>query len=149
VSVVGTPDFSIELTDYAGREADIRRIREAVFMAEQHVSAADEWDGEDPRWVYALAVTWAGEAIGTARLTPEGRIGRMAVLAPHRGRGVGGALLDRLLQLARERGLPEVFLDAQVVAIPFYERRGFRSHGPVFDDAGIPHRKMSLRLTGK
>jgi predicted GNAT family N-acyltransferase len=144
---VGEPGFDIILTDYASREAEIRRIREAVFIVEQRVPVALEWDGEDPSWVYALAVTGAGEAIGTARLTPAGRIGRMAVLASHRGCGVGGALLERLIQLARERGLAKVVLDAQVAAIPFYAGHGFQAFGPEFLDAGIVHRRMERTTT--
>ena len=80
------------------------------------------------------------------RLLPDGHIGRLAVVREWRGRGVGSALLDHFVALARERGHAIARLNAQTHAIPFYEAHGFATSGEVFDDAGIPHREMSKRL---
>ncbi|MCB1093402.1 MAG: GNAT family N-acetyltransferase, partial [Verrucomicrobiae bacterium] len=55
------------------------RIRRIVFIEEQGVSEALEIDGRDPECVHALARDGSGEVIGTARLLPEGKIGRVAV----------------------------------------------------------------------
>ncbi|MFO7604120.1 MAG: GNAT family N-acetyltransferase, partial [Gammaproteobacteria bacterium] len=82
----------------------------------------------------------------TARLLRDGKIGRMAVLPEWRHQGIGTALLRRLLDRAAERGLSHVWLSAQVEAIPFYQRLGFSVRGPVYDDAGIPHRDMTRPL---
>lgn len=132
----------------AGWEQDaaaLRRIREEVFVREQRVPPALEWDGLDETCLHVLAL--AGDhPIGTARMLPDGHIGRMAVLRPWRGRGVGGALLSYLLECARAQGLREVRLNAQVHAIPFYQRFGFNAQGEPFLDAGIPHRRMTRRL---
>lgn len=121
-------------------------IREQVFIREQHVPVELEWDGEDESAMHLLAEDAAGQAIGTARLLPDGHIGRVAVLAAWRGRGVGNALMRRMLQLAKNNGHREVFLDAQVDAIDFYLGLGFAVEGEVFMDAGIPHRHMQRRL---
>jgi predicted GNAT family N-acyltransferase len=126
--------------------AEIRAVREAVFVHEQGVPAALEWDGADPACTHGLARDAAARPVGTARMKPDGHIGRMAVLAGWRGRGVGSALLGLLLGVARARGLPAVFLDAQVRALAFYARHGFVPSGPVFLEAGIPHRRMVLAL---
>ena len=80
--------------------------------------------------------------IGCARLLPDGHIGRVAVLARWRRRGVGSALLLRLVDEARGRGDARVMLNAQVAAMPFYARHGFVASGDVFDEAGIAHRVM-------
>lgn len=125
--------------------AALRRIRDEVFVHEQHVPPELEWDGLDETCLHVLAIA-GDQPIGTARMLPDGHIGRMAVRRPWRGRGVGGALLSYLLECARAQGLSEVRLNAQIHAIPFYERFGFNAHGEPFLDAGIPHRRMTRRL---
>lgn len=124
-------------------------VREAVFVREQGVPAELEWDGLDAAALHAVAIATSGHAIGTARLLDDGHIGRMAVLAPWRGRGVGSAMLERLLEAARDRGLPAVLLNAQTHAIAFYARHGFAREGSEFLDAGIPHVAMRRYTVAK
>ncbi|MFC4761563.1 GNAT family N-acetyltransferase [Dyella koreensis] len=142
-------DFHLERADWT-RERDreaLREIRLEVFVQEQNVPEALEWDELDEPSSHVLARDAAGQPIGCGRLTPLHKIGRMAVRQPWRGTGVGVALLRELISRARALGWAEVSLDAQVSAIGFYEREGFVAHGEVFDDAGIPHRHMTLALT--
>jgi predicted GNAT family N-acyltransferase len=68
----------------------------------------------------------------------------MAVLKQARGRGVGSALLRRLIDAARMRGDRQLVLSAQTHAIAFYARFGFIAEGEDYDDAGIPHRTMRM-----
>ncbi len=139
----------VELVEWGQGESAIRLIRETVFVREQGVPLELEWDGLDPACRHLLAWNDHGEPVGTARLYQEGtraKLGRMAVLGAYRGHGVGRSLLRRLLDLAQEQGVTEVRLAAQVSAIGFYEREGFRAVGEMFDDAGIPHRAMTLVL---
>ncbi len=124
----------------------LRAVRKAVFVVEQRVPEELEWDGIDAECEHALADDAGGMPIGCARLLPDGHIGRMAVLAPWRGRGVGAALLDHMVERARARGDTRVLLNAQVHAIPFYARHGFAAFGEEFDDAGIAHRAMERLL---
>jgi ElaA protein len=102
-------------------------------------------DDLDAISVHVLA-EFDGKPVGTGRLIPvgdrKGKIGRMAVLKPYRGRGVGSAVIARLMVVAAERGMRTLSLAAQLHAIPFYERFGFVAHGDVFLDAGIEHREM-------
>jgi predicted GNAT family N-acyltransferase len=88
----------------------------------------------------------AGEAIGTGRLMPDGRIGRMAVLAPWRGKGVGAAILEALMAEARRRGFREAHLHAQSHARDFYARHGFAVEGEEYLEAGIAHVGMRAKL---
>lgn len=136
----------VDLVEWHRAEADIRVIRETVFIHEQGVPVELEWDGLDSSCAHVLAWNDRGEAIGTARMQPSGTIGRMAVLKDWRGRGVGRALLETLLDLAVRQGLPRVTLSAQTHALGFYERAGFHITGEPFLDAGIPHRKMIKEL---
>lgn len=137
-----TIDFNISRADWLRNQTDIMLIRETVFMQEQHVSADLEWDGLDDRAIHLLARDNLGKAIGTARLLPDGHIGRLAVLKPWRGQGVGNALLQTLLDVARKNKLNKVDLNAQVHALGFYEQLGFSANGSAFLDADILHQHM-------
>jgi len=140
--------FTLETTDWATSEAELYAVRRAVFIEEQRVPRELEVDELDPVALHLLVRDEAGRPIGTGRLAPDGRIGRMAVVAEWRWCGVGAAILERLVAAAGERGLREVVAAAQVRAVGFYERFGFAAEGPEFDDAGIPHRTMRRRLGG-
>jgi len=130
--------------DALGAEAG--RIRLEVFVEEQRVPLEEELDARDAHCLHAIAYDADGRAMGTGRLLPDGHIGRMAVRRPWRGQGVGSLLLAALMDAARRRGDPEVVLDAQLQARPFYARHGFVEEGETFMDAGIPHRVMRLRF---
>jgi predicted GNAT family N-acyltransferase len=131
-------------------------VRRRVFIQEQAVPEDLEIDHHDadPADVTTaihVLVKLDGAAVATGRLLLEdddGRlhIGRVAVLEPHRGHGVGRAVMLALHDIARERGATSLSLAAQLHAIGFYERLGYTAHGDVFLDAGIEHREMDLRL---
>ena len=119
-------------------------IRLRVFVKEQGVPQEIELDRDDPRAMHLLAID-SGKAVGTARIVMRrgnAKIGRMAVLKSYRRKGVGTRLLKRAVQMARRTGAKKIYLHAQVPVIGFYENLNFRCLGPVFDEAGIPHRKM-------
>ena len=139
-------DYRIHEVGWQEAQHELKRIREAVFIVEQNVPVELEWDGLDPNARHVLAQSRGGVAMGTARLLPDGQIGRMAVLKEWRGLGVGSALLEALLQIARNRGFSQVFLNSQTRAVSFYSRRGFKVVSGEFMDAGIPHVKMVLHL---
>jgi predicted GNAT family N-acyltransferase len=137
--------LKIELLDWPAAQAEAKRIRFTVFVEEQRVPADLEMDELDPHCLHALAYA-EGRAIATGRLLPDGHIGRMAVLKEWRGRGAGRAMLRRLIDTARARGDREVLLSAQVHAVGFYRAAGFETEGPVYEEAGIPHQAMRMRL---
>jgi predicted GNAT family N-acyltransferase len=125
-------------------------IRLRVFVKEQNVPADIELDSDDKRAIHFLAVA-SGRAVGTARLVIHGgsaKIGRMAVLKTHRGKGVGRKLLQRAIAAAKKLGAKRIYLHAQVAVIGFYEKLQFRCVGPVFEEAAIPHRKMVYAKKG-
>jgi predicted GNAT family N-acyltransferase len=136
-------DFAIKTVSWQDGKPALSEIREKVFIKEQKVPVELEWDGMDQDAIHVLAINKKGQAIGTGRLLQDGHIGRMAVLPEWRGFGAGSAILKTLIQLCLKRH-QTAFLDAQVQAIPFYRKFGFVEDGPVFMDAGIPHKKMLL-----
>ncbi len=131
----------IRLAHWQKDNADLRRIREAVFIAEQAVPAELEWDDEDTGAVHFLACE-GDYPIGTARLLADGQIGRVSVLKDWRGLKVGDALMRTVIEAAERRGQREQKLSAQVHASAFYERLGFHIEGNEYLEAGIPHVMM-------
>jgi predicted GNAT family N-acyltransferase len=142
----GDARYAVRIATWQNDESALRSIRHAVFVVEQRVPEVLEWDDVDAKCVHALAFATDGAPIGCGRLLPDGHIGRMAVLSPWRGRGVGASLLATLTEYARERGHGQAILNAQVSAIPFYERYGYTATGEVFEEAGIAHRVMVRAL---
>lgn len=138
--------FVVRSASWTADRARLRAIRRAVFIEEQGVPEELEWDDIDAHCHHVLALAADGTEIGTGRLTPEGRIGRMAVLRDWRDRGVGSAILQDLLLQARLAGHATVRLHAQTHALAFYARYGFTATGAEFQEANIPHRAMSINL---
>ena len=146
----GKPMVEVQVGRWSELGDRASRIRTQVFVEEQKIPAEMEWDAADAECVHALACNRFGLPLATGRLLEHvpgvAKIGRMAVLAPMRGSRVGRAVLDALMQAARERGDREALLHAQCSAAPFYARAGFMPRGPVFEEAGIPHIEMVCTL---
>ncbi|HZW74601.1 MAG TPA: GNAT family N-acetyltransferase, partial [Caldimonas sp.] len=121
-------------------------IRNEVFVVEQGVPPELEADAADAASRHALALAADGAAIGCARLSPDGSVGRVAVRRSWRGRGAGSALLLRLVDVARYAGYERVVLNARSDACDFYARHGFAARGDEFTEAGIRHRRMERPL---
>ena len=138
--------FTIETVSWSKARKELLDVRTAVFVHEQGVPQEMEEDEFDEISVHFLARDAHGKPIGTARLLPDGKVGRVAVLAPLRRKRVGQALMMQVVKAWREKegSTSPLSLHAQVSSIPFYESLGFSCIGPEFLEAGIPHRKMSL-----
>ena len=137
-------DFRILITDWRSDRQRLSQIRRTVFIDEQGVPEELEWDDDDAGAIHLLAVDADDAEIGCARLLPDGHIGRMAVLQSWRGRGVGTALLQKALDVARTQGHAIAQLSAQTHAAGFYRRHGFVAEGDAYLEAGIPHLAMKI-----
>lgn len=142
MALTSTP-CRIDLVNWPDTSTQLSAIRRRIFIDEQGVPADLEWDGLDATAMHARATSLAGEVIGTARLLPDGQIGRMAVLREWRGLGVGTAMLQCLIACAPAK--ERLFLNAQTSAESFYRRNGFEPEGEIFMEAGIPHIRMHYR----
>lgn len=125
-------------------------LRRKVFIEEQGIAEADELDDLDDQAIHLLA-TINARPVGTARLLRKGatgKIGRVCVLPEARGTGLGAALIRAgIAHFTADPSFNKVCLSAQVPALGFYEKLGFTAEGPAYDDAGIPHRDMTLPLS--
>lgn len=140
-------EYGIESGMWGDLGALAGSVREQVFVREQGVPLTMEYDAADPVSLHVLARGPDDRAIGTGRLLPDGHIGRMAVLADWRRQGVGTALLSRLLEVARDRQIARLTLNAQLSAVDFYRCFGFLAEGNDFIEVGIPHVLMVKQLT--
>ena len=132
---------------YPAHAAALLAVRMAVFVEEQGVPRDVEADDRDAHCLHVLASV-AGEPVATGRLdvAQGGKVGRVAVLARWRGRGVGRAVMRQLHRFARAHALTQAWCHAQRDAVPFYESLGYRAEGEPFDEAGIPHVAMRATL---
>lgn len=125
-------------------------VRRAVFIEEQQIDEAEEWDDADATAIHYLAEDPLGPS-GTARMIAKGssaKIGRVAVMPTHRGTGLGASIMKAVLTDAVAQGFRSAELESQTYAVPFYTRLGFVAEGPEYDDgSGIMHRLMRRDLS--
>lgn len=145
-----TPHVIIATTDQ--HRDDAFAVRIAVFVEEQQIPREEELDDADASAIHCVAYL-DGTPVAAGRLvisgepgSQYGKIGRMAVLRQHRGRGLGAAVLAALEQEGAARGLREFHLSAQLTAKGFYDRLGYTPDGDIYDEVGIPHIAMRKRL---
>jgi predicted GNAT family N-acyltransferase len=138
-------EFQVLQVTWKSHAPQLTPIRQEVFVEEQEVDPAFEWDEIDAVAVHLLALS-GDQPIGCARIIDFKKIGRMAVVKAWRGRGVGQALLNKAVAICQAQGSQVVKLTAQTHAITFYEQAGFVATSGVYQDANIPHVDMQLQL---
>ncbi len=124
---------------------EVHRIRNIVFIKEQNVKEDIEFDGTDADAIHLLLLE-NDIPVGTGRIilvNDDYRLGRIAVLKEHRGKGYGREIVRQLIKHAYKIGGNRQYLHAQISVIPFYESLGFHVSGNEFKEAGIRHIKMS------
>ncbi len=118
-------------------------VREEVFVKGQNVPASLESDDFDPVSFYVLAESNEGVPIGCARLQPNGKVTRIAVLSSWRRCGIARQMLGKVIKIAGDQGIESLYLHAQLAAVSLYEEFGFTQCGEQFEEAGIQHIKMT------
>ena len=139
--------FTIRTGHWDELQNDAQLIREQVFIQEQQIAVADEWDAEDAVSVH-FVVYDQDQPIATARLLKNNSVGRVAVLKSHRGTGIGKLLMQQITQQAKHQQREFLKLSSQVHAIQFYAGLGFKVEGEQYLDCGIPHIDMRLLFAG-
>ncbi len=119
-------------------------LRREVFVREQKVPEEEEHDQYDLTATHFAAIS-DGEVVGTLRLIIQPqhvKIGRVAVHASFRGRGIARKMMRAAMDHARAQGHARFYLTAQSDKLGFYQSLGFAAFGPEFNDGGMPHRAM-------
>ena len=139
-------NLKIEIVKWIDGLSQLKNIREKVFIQEQKVTPPLEWDGMDEKAIHFLVFNDKA-AIGCARaivIKNHMQLGRMAVLKEYRGQGIGGALIEKAMTIAKLNQLSAIYISAQCHAIDFYKKFGFEVTSDIYLDAEIPHRDMTL-----
>jgi predicted GNAT family N-acyltransferase len=139
-------NLKIEIVKWIDGLSQLKNIREKVFIQEQKVTPQLEWDGMDEKAIHFLVFNDKA-AIGCARaivIKNHMQLGRMAVLKEYRGQGIGGALIEKAMTIAKLNQLSAIYISAQCHAINFYKKFGFEVTSDIYLDAEIPHRDMTL-----
>ncbi|MDA8629487.1 GNAT family N-acetyltransferase [Bacteroidia bacterium] len=137
--------ITIEEVNTRPQMMEIFEVRRKVFVIEQEVDPKEEYDEFEESSKHFLA-KHNGIICGTCRIrnTSKGiKLERFAVLKSYRGKGVGAALVVKCLEELNNASTTK-YLHAQLHAIPFYEKYGFKCTGPQFEEAGIQHFKMII-----
>jgi predicted GNAT family N-acyltransferase len=141
-------NLKVEIVKWIDSHAQLKNIREKVFIQEQKVTPELEWDGMDEKAIHFL-VFKDEEAIGCARaivIKSQMQLGRMAVLKEYRGQGAGRTLIEKAIVTAKLKQLSSIQISAQCNAINFYVKFGFEVMGDTYLDAEILHRDMTLEF---
>lgn len=128
--------------------AEVSKLRHRVFVLEQGVDPALEFDGRDGEATHVVLED-GGTLVGTARIFDTGSeavVGRVAVEADRRGQGLGVLVMTAAERWAGDQGLPAVELHSQASVVGFYERLGYTGVGEPYEEAGIPHLTMRKEL---
>lgn len=134
-------DICIKVVDFNNSFSEIEKIRQTVFIEEQNIPIELEWDQFDAESIHILAY-YNDVAVATARLLPDGHIGRMAVLKQFRQQRIGQSMITYLINLAQSKSIYKIQLSAQEHAVEFYKKQGFSVTSDVYLDADIPHYDM-------
>lgn len=142
-------EIVVSIVETATQRAACHAIRREVFCTEQGVDPALEFDGLDDACRHFLACD-GGRPVGTARSRTVApgivKLERIAVLRADRGHNVGRRLVETALEAAVADGHATATMNAQTYAGPFYEKLGFNRDGAEFQEAGIPHVRMTRPL---
>ena len=126
-------------------QQDAKLIRTQVFICEQGITEADEWDDQDVISQH-FVIYDQDQPIATARLLENNSVGRVAVLKAYRGQGLGQMIMLEIISYAQKQDLSILTLSSQVHAISFYEKLGFTVQGNSYDECGISHIEMTMNL---
>lgn len=135
--------ISFRISDRPDLATMSKQIRQSVFVEEQDVEPALEYDEYEEASTHYL-LTYNGIPAATARWRETGKgikLERFATLLSHRNRGLGAHLLRKVLDDVIPLG-KRIYLNAQLKAIPFYQRERFVKIGDQFTEAGIEHYEM-------
>lgn len=137
--------YQVKQGNWDQLQQDAKLIRTLVFIQEQDIAEADEWDDQDAISQH-FVIYDQDQPIATARLLKNNSVGRVAVLKAYRGQGLGQKIMLDIIAFAKQQGRASLLLSSQVHAMSFYQQLGFVVQGDEYDECGIPHIEMMINL---
>ncbi len=132
--------MEIKVFDKIPNEA--RFIRETVFLDEQGFEK--EYD-ENDNIAKHIVIYDESTAVATCRVYWDSEVnchhvGRIAVLKPYRGKGLGIKIVSEAEHLVKELGGKEVFISGQLRVAEFYKNKlGYTQYGDTYLEENVPH----------
>ncbi|ENX63014.1 MULTISPECIES: GNAT family N-acetyltransferase [Acinetobacter] len=137
--------YQVKQGNWDQLQQDAKLIRTLVFIREQGIAEADEWDEQDAISQH-FVIYDQDQPIATGRLLQNNSVGRVAVLKAYRGQGLGQMIMLEIIAFAKQQGRIFLHLSSQVHAMSFYQQLGFFVQGDEYDECGIPHIEMRMPL---
>ncbi len=141
-------DFEVRPIKTQKELKKVFEIRNEVFVLEQKVERNIEYDEFEEEATHFIAKI-NKKSIGCARLraiNQKAKLERIAVLKNYRGNGFGKRITNFMIDYCKSKGFKEIFMHSQLYISDFYEKFGFRKKGEIFEEAGIKHVLMELKL---
>jgi predicted GNAT family N-acyltransferase len=138
--------FKVKNVDWGNAKHKLSKIREQVFVHEWRIPKECEFDQQDDVAFHVLVLDEDNREIATGRITPQGEIGRIAVVPAFRGPEVYLELFSALLAIAKQIGLEDVLIQCELEGVKYYQQQGFRPVGSVYMDAGIARQAMTCTI---
>lgn len=135
--------LNVKNVDWSKNKRILSKLREQVFVYEWHIPRESEFDQQDLSSYHVLLFDDDNQEIATGRITPNGELGRIAVMPRYRQAEVYHTLLNALLDIAKQQGMNEISVQCELQGVEYYQQQGFRTVGPVYMDAGIARQKMA------
>ncbi|MEJ9229387.1 GNAT family N-acetyltransferase [Peribacillus butanolivorans] len=124
-------------------------IRKKVFVDEQNVPIEEEIDQYEEDSTHFVLYNEQEQPVGAGRfrvINGVGKVQRICVLSTARKNGAGAMIMSAIEEFAEQNKIPQLKLDAQLHAIPFYSKLGYQIVSDEFMDAGIPHKTMKKNI---
>ncbi|GAA5215173.1 GNAT family N-acetyltransferase [Corallincola platygyrae] len=138
--------FTIRQVCWNDAAEALKRVRYQVFCCEWRIPETLEFDQHDPVAFHVLVEDEESNPLATGRLLPNGDLGRIAVVIPARGKGIAKAVLNQLLNIARNEQMETVFINSALESIDKFKMQGFLPVTRVFMEAGVPRQRLKCRL---
>jgi uncharacterized protein YdhG (YjbR/CyaY superfamily)/predicted GNAT family N-acyltransferase len=139
----------IQIGTFAELGKTVMPLRRAVFYDEQGIPDGVMDDEHNESAVQCAALE--GEMlVATARLAEiDGNyvLGQVVTQKTQRGKGYGKAAVTALLDSARERGITEILVHAQMQATGFYRKLGFIACGEPYYEGNFELIDMKLKIS--
>ncbi len=139
-------NYRFEQVTWAADAGDIMEVRKKVFVIEQRFDKEILCDTSDGSSYHVIVHDKYAKPIACGRLTPDGKIDKIAVLINHRGEGIGSSILTQLVAIAKSHNIHDLTLNAEKELVRFYDQQSFHIDGPVYMKQGVPHQRMSKKL---
>ena len=135
----------IEQTNWSRASADVRSVRECVFVYEWRIPMDVEFDNADLQAEHVVMYE-DQTPIATGRICTDGYISRVAVIPSRRNTDAATQVFEFLTQIAKTKNMSKVTVATEVSRVGDFVKAGFSRLGRAYMEAGVARQKVSCPL---